>query len=356
MKSILILLPSRPMKPSGGFKVAFEYANRLADDYNVSILYPLFIRHRKKNLRPWLGAMRRIAKIGYCNHDWGWVKIDPRIRQKTVFSLSPAAIPDADVYIATAVETAQALHRCPKAAGKTIYFIQAFENWSAPDEDLFESYRFGFRNVVISRWLGDKVAKTGASSVQIPNGFDFNIFRMTNPMTNRDPHTIVMCYNPAPSKGCRYGIEALELAKKEIPDLKATIFSVFAPPAGTPQWIDWARNVPQTSIVEMYNNNAMLLAPSVEEGWGLPVGEAMICGATVVCTDADGFLEMASDGHNALVSPAADARAMADNIVRLCNDPDLRCRLAENAAIDISRFTWNDSLSRFEAEIRNIIG
>ena len=42
-KSINFLLPSGSLRPIGGFKVVFEYANRLiADGYNVNIVYPAY--------------------------------------------------------------------------------------------------------------------------------------------------------------------------------------------------------------------------------------------------------------------------------------------------------------------------
>ena len=66
-----------------------------------------------------------------------------------------------------------------------------------------------------------------------------------------------------------------------------------------------------------------------------------MCGAAVVCTDNKGYMEMAVHEENALVSPVRDAQGLADNIMRLIEDDELRCRIATNAMEHIKQFTWD---------------
>ena len=84
----------------------------------------------------------------------------------------------------------------------------------------------------------------------------------------------------------------------------------------------------------------------------MPIGEAMICGAAVACTDNKGYLEMAKDGETALVSPIKDSKALAENIIRLINDDELRHRIAANGNRFIQRFTWDESY----AKLKSILG
>jgi glycosyltransferase involved in cell wall biosynthesis len=83
--------------------------------------------------------------------------------------------------------------------------------------------------------------------------------------------------------------------------------------------------------------------PSLWEGTPLTVFEAMAAGRCIVATDADGLAEVLDDGRNAAIVPRRDARALADALIRLLDNPAERNRLAAGArqsaaAYDISTF------------------
>ena len=71
--------------------------------------------------------------------------------------------------------------------------------------------------------------------------------------------------------------------------------------------------------------------PSLWEGTPLTVFETMAAGKPIVATDADGLLDVLTDGHDALIVPKRDAGALAQKIVRLVDSPEERARLAANA-------------------------
>lgn len=84
------------------------------------------------------------------------------------------------------------------------------------------------------------------------------------------------------------------------------------------------------------------------EGWGLTIGEAMMCGQAVVCTDNKGYLEMAKDGYNALVAPVGDSQTLANNIVRLITDDNLRYQIASNGLTYIRQFDIEESYRKLK--------
>ena len=73
------------------------------------------------------------------------------------------------------------------------------------------------------------------------------------------------------------------------------------------------------------------LFPSLWEGTPLTAFEALAAGRPIVATDADGLLDVLTPERDALVVPRRDARALADAIIRLIDDPALRRRLAAAA-------------------------
>jgi glycosyltransferase involved in cell wall biosynthesis len=73
--------------------------------------------------------------------------------------------------------------------------------------------------------------------------------------------------------------------------------------------------------------------PSLWEGTPLTVFEALAMGKTILATDADGLLDVLRNHHDALIVPKRDAKALADGIVRLIDDPAERARLGANARV-----------------------
>jgi glycosyltransferase involved in cell wall biosynthesis len=71
--------------------------------------------------------------------------------------------------------------------------------------------------------------------------------------------------------------------------------------------------------------------PSLWEGTPLTVFEALAMGKPILATDADGLLDVLTDGHDAVIVRKRDAPALAGGIVRLIDDAALRARLGREA-------------------------
>jgi glycosyltransferase involved in cell wall biosynthesis len=71
--------------------------------------------------------------------------------------------------------------------------------------------------------------------------------------------------------------------------------------------------------------------PSLWEGTPLTVFEALAMGKPIVATDADGLVDVLTHERDALIVPKRNARALADGIIRLADEPETRARLAAAA-------------------------
>ncbi len=67
--------------------------------------------------------------------------------------------------------------------------------------------------------------------------------------------------------------------------------------------------------------------PSLWEGTPLTVFEALAMGKAIVATDADGLMDVLTDGRDAVIVPKRDARALADGLIRVMDEPGTRERL-----------------------------
>ncbi len=80
--------------------------------------------------------------------------------------------------------------------------------------------------------------------------------------------------------------------------------------------------------------------PSVKEGFGLVVLEALAAGLPVVASAIPVFAEYLEDGRSALLVPPGDAGGLAGALGRLAGDPGLRRQLAAGGRPLVDRFTW----------------
>lgn len=350
MNKIVFLLPAATKRPVGGVKVVLEYANRLAaDGYDVTLVYAPFSRMMK-----WDIAHRMVYRLMFlrlklfCNWRPRWMTTDRCIRQKLVFTHRDYHYPKDAQIVATAVDTAVELNRYRIPQKQKFYFIQGFENWFVTDGYVRETYRLPLQKIVISRWLMQEVERSGSRAVMVPNGFDFKRFHLITPPEQRDPFQIAFMYHADRRKGIDTAFEAFRIVARKHPEVHLAVFSAYEDPGNLPVSATFDRRPDDARFLEIYNTSAIYVAASRTEGWGLTVGEAMQCGCAVACTDNKGYLEMARDGENALISPVGDAAALARNICRLIEDDTLRIRLARNGEKSIHDFDMEKSYLKFK--------
>lgn len=350
MKKIAILLPWIPMSPIGGYKVVYEYANRLVQDgCDVNIYYPSYIFYNNK---PWyiriLGVCKAILRFIYCNiwssaYHAKWFALDEKVKERFVWNLSENYITGYDIYVATSVKTAIYLNKYNNTADK-YYLIQGYEAWyDITEEILFETYRCSLKKFVISTWIKNIVEKYDPSCILLPNGFDFNFFRRYIIPEQRNKYCIAMLYHENEWKGCKDGFDALKRVKERYPQIKVNLFGVYNKPSELPEWYNYYKSPDKDTFNKIYNESAIFIGTSWSEGWGLTVGEAMACGCAITCTDNDGYLEMVKPNVSALVSPIKSPQTLAENIIRLIEDDNLRYNLANRGYQDIQKFSWDRS-------------
>ena len=353
MSTITFIFPHPVAGPTGGYKVVYEYANRLvANGHKVNIVYSGSLFWKKKSLYFKLTNCVRYLQMlikGYgCRK---WFKLDKRVKEYLTLSLNYRHVPKSDIYICTSPYTAMYVKDYPTE--NKFYLIQDYESWGAvTDEKLIETYHYPLKKIVISTWLAQLMKECNCDYTLIPNGFDFEYFKKIKSFEDRDKYTIGMMYRPAEVKGCRYGFEALDIVKKFFPKLRVNIFGIEPRPHYLPDWYNYFQSPDKDIHNKIYNESAIYIGCSNIEGWGLPIGEAMICGAAVACTNNKGYLEMAKDGETALVSPIKDAQALAKNIIRLIEDDELRHRIATNGNGFIKQFKWDCSYKKLKETLK----
>lgn len=344
---VVFVLPGLSRVPVGGFKIIYEYANRLSNrGYNVEIIY--YCKKTQKKVL-FLGKILCILATKYYPK---WFILDKNIKKICSFELEDRYT-NKDVIIATSIATAEPVYKL--STGKKIYFIQDFENWGGYDKDyIYKTYSWEMKNIVISSWLKRIVDKYSKKpSILIRNGLDYEVFKLINPIEKRNRYSISMLYHEGVHKGSRYGIEVLKRLKKYYPLLDVTLFGVFNRPLDLPEWINYERKPTQKDLCKIYNETAIFLCTSLKEGFGLTGAESMACGCAYVSTDYGGQREYTIDNENVLLSPVKDVDSIENNIKILIENDKLRIKIAKNGYDYIREIlNWNKSIDLLENTLK----
>ena len=110
---------------------------------------------------------------------------------------------------------------------------------------------------------------------------------------------------------------------------------------GDVRFLGW---VDDAEMEGLYAAAEAFVFPSLAEGFGLPVLEAMARGVAVACSNRPPLTEVAGDA--ALLFDPTSPRAIADAVGRMLRDEDLRRRLRAAGPARAARFTWSETARR----------
>lgn len=102
--------------------------------------------------------------------------------------------------------------------------------------------------------------------------------------------------------------------------------------------IRWLGPVPGVDLPALYAAATLFVFPSLREGFGLPVVEAMACGAPVACADAPALSEVVGDAALHFDPQAVDD--IGTVIVRALRSRELRAELRQRGLVRAAGFSW----------------
>ncbi len=94
--------------------------------------------------------------------------------------------------------------------------------------------------------------------------------------------------------------------------------------------------------------------PSVYEGFGLPVLEAMQCGTPVITTNVSSLPEVAGDA--AIMVAPDDIGGLRKAMCRLLAEPGLRTEMRERGLEQAARFSWRNTAEQTAAVYHEVLG
>jgi glycosyltransferase involved in cell wall biosynthesis len=191
------------------------------------------------------------------------------------------------------------------------------------------------------------ISKEGCSSERVEiltNAIDVRAFtgRDSVKPTTRNPQAPVIgaVGRLHPQKGYDTLLEAAEIVLKESPAARFKVvgggellqaLSDKAERLGISEAVDFLGQRQPAEIPDVLAGFDVFVQASNWEAFGIAIVEAMACGLPVVATEVEGVLDILDDGVNGFLVPPRDPKALAQRILSLLHDPELRRRIGGQA-------------------------
>jgi starch synthase len=111
--------------------------------------------------------------------------------------------------------------------------------------------------------------------------------------------------------------------------------------------VDFLGALPQTSLPHIMSSSHLLVLPSIEDGFGLVLSQALACGCPVLASINTGAEDLFTNGKEGFVVPIRDVGALTERMQQLADDPKTQREMSEAAlrrAKDLGGWTEYGSL------------
>lgn len=183
----------------------------------------------------------------------------------------------------------------------------------------------------------------------IPNGVNFNLFNIKMRKKSRKRKVIVSVSRLTPKNGIEFLIRAMKIVLKEI-DAELVIagegeqrryLENLAEELGIKDKIVFLGWVKYENVPEILSKADVFVRPSITEGLGTAFLEAMACGVPVIATNVQGIVDIIKHDYNGLLVEPKNVERIAESIIKVLEDSELRERLIKNGLNFVERYKWS---------------
>ncbi len=343
MTNITFVLPCTGN--SGGVRVTVEMATRLSRrGFDVRIAHrtlPLFSKDRL------MDGVRLILRYlqGSQRSDWmnGFKGHKERYRELSYLKFS-----EDEIVIAVGEHTVKNVYALSGKVIKVRYchgFVDRLEElnrtaWGVPMPTLSVTPALIPR---LNAYSGEKVLAV------VPNGINTSDYYLENHV--RDG--IGLIFRDIPQKGPDIAKALVRCGQTQFPHVPWHMFGTSRRPKEFAR--HQYRQFPSVAKArELYNRCKIWLVTSSDEGFCLPMLEAMACGCVVISSDHLVAADIIEDGVNGFIVPYGNVEAYLEKIMFLLDRESERQKMVTRGLETARRFTWEKAVSKMEQALEQL--
>ncbi|XEC93767.1 glycosyltransferase family 4 protein [Paenibacillus tarimensis] len=288
-----------------------------------------------------------------------WISLNANFRRFANYSQMLRILKTLDAFkIATWWNTAAVvMNSCdPRQGGCGIplYLVQDIEeSYYSGHPEMQErvklTYGFPMHLLTIAEWTEKQLAgRFGRQASNVSIAVDLELFK-PNRTDNYDPHRIVACNRGSqPLKGYSITEQAVREVHRLIPQSSFVTYGVEDRLIADIPHRHLFKPDDQ-AVASLFADCGVFVQTSYHEGFGLPILEAMACGAPVVTTKAEGNEEFCRHGWNCFLADKGDTEQVTRGIVRVLSDRAFAEEIARNGRATALKYNWENVLQKLDA-------
>jgi glycosyltransferase involved in cell wall biosynthesis len=196
----------------------------------------------------------------------------------------------------------------------------------------------------------------------IPCGVDVDYF-LANPQPSIKKKFIIICVGLVTlRKGIHHLVQAFKQANLPVADTQLVIvgpiqkdFSSIAAKLGIPANVQFIGSVDRATLRTLYHQASLFVLPSIEDGFGMVIGEAMASSLPVICSTHSAGPDIIEDGVHGFLVPPHDTHDLAEKIQWCYSNRYDAALMGMHGQERIQAFTWDRYGQQVYATYRDIL-
>lgn len=124
-----------------------------------------------------------------------------------------------------------------------------------------------------------------------------------------------------------------------------------------PEQVEVLGSVPQASLRGLMSRSHVLVLPSIEDGFGMVLSQAMACGCPVISTTNTGGSDLYTDGVEGYIVPIRSPEAIREKFEALAGSPELEARMRTAALERVRKLGgWHEYGQSYMDLMRGLVG
>jgi glycosyltransferase involved in cell wall biosynthesis len=338
---------------TGGVRVLFDIVNRLVDRGHEVTITSL----GNENDHNWFPLK---AEVKYVQRPFINKIVNYGIKRVFGINMSPfpyseieeliKAIPECDINVATQCFSAFSVFTSDK--GVPFYHMQHYEPLFFNEQNIKklaeETYYLPLNKIANSIWLKNQMKEKYEYDLPVVNpAIDHDVF-YPKETDKKASKFRVLCFGKQTRwKGFLEALEAMKVVMKKRDNVEFIAYGMKQPTYESDVPYKFVESPSDVELASLYSSADVMVCPSWYESFPLFPLEAMACGAPVVTTPY-GTEDYAFHEKNCLVVPPKDPKALADAVLRLLNDGDMREKIGKEGPETAKQFTWDKTVDKVE--------
>ncbi len=324
---------------SGGIRVTVEMANRLIScNHNVRII----VHSKRKNIYDDIKEYTKniYRRIVYRNFDW----LDHFIGDIILFqSLEDVKFQSGEIVVGVGVYFIPDLL---KVKGDVVKLQYCHGLPGDKNDPLYSYLKYPIATISVSHAIVQTLEREANMKVLdvVPNGIDMKNYHIM-PEIERDGFGFI--YGEAFEKAPLETIFLSQSLHDSFPEIPQYCFSCFKRPDKLPAQI-YCRFPSVSKARAIYNRSRIWFIASRNEGFCLPILEAMACGCVVISSNHENASSLIDHGNNGFIVNFNDIDAYLYYTDKVLNDMYLAKKISENAKQAVQQYRWDIIVKKME--------